>query len=238
MAFKAGDKVKLRLSKETLDRLNLVGAPINNKLVTIGQVYAMDYEPDQSLYMVDLDEPIEHEGVEIDEIYDLRDVDLELIDVNEPLEERVMRFGRFINERLEDSKWYVGIADCRGVESFIEEPHREEHLSQVDRLHDLGLVEPGAPTRKDITKGHNDLLSILSMRCMYNQQRHPVVYRVLLSDSSAEHIQDLVDSGEYEEALIAIKDMAEEVQLAKSIGGGNLEKRWKMIPNPDLDPFN
>ena len=33
MAFEIGDRVKLRLSKDTMDRLNLVGAPIDNKIV-------------------------------------------------------------------------------------------------------------------------------------------------------------------------------------------------------------
>ena len=39
MAFEIGDKVKLRLSKDTMDRLNLVGAPIDNKIVTIGKFF-------------------------------------------------------------------------------------------------------------------------------------------------------------------------------------------------------
>ena len=99
MAFEIGDKVKLRLSKDTMDRLNLVGAPIDNKIVTIGKVYRLDYAPDQTLYMVDLEEPIEFEGTTFDEIYDLRDADLDLIDVNEPLpESRVLTFSSFLNE--------------------------------------------------------------------------------------------------------------------------------------------
>ena len=39
MAFEIGDRVKLRLSKDTMDRLNLVGAPIDNKIVTIGNPF-------------------------------------------------------------------------------------------------------------------------------------------------------------------------------------------------------
>ena len=122
MAFEIGDKVKLRLSKDTMDRLNLVGAPIDNKIVTIGKVYRLDYAPDQTLYMVDLEEPIVFEETTFDEIYDLRDADLDLIDVNEPLpESRVLTFSSFLNEAKKPASWYFGIADCHGIESFTKE---------------------------------------------------------------------------------------------------------------------
>jgi hypothetical protein len=237
MAFQIGDKVKLRLSKDTLDRLNLVGAPINNKIVTVGKVYRLDYAPDQTLYMVDLEIPIEFEETTFDEIYDLRDADLDLIDVNEPLpESRVLRFDSFINEAAQNMSWYFGIADCHGIESFNKETIDQEYLNQLDRIHDLGLADETAPTRKSVTQEYNGQLNMMMMRCRFNEQRHPVVYRVLLADDDAEMVQDLVDSGDYINALKVVKNNSQEVQLARG-QGANLEKRWRMIPNPDLDPF-
>ena len=238
MAFEIGDRVKLRLSKDTMDRLNLVGAPIDNKIVTIGKVYKLDYAPDQTLYMVDLEEPIEFEETTFDEIYDLRDADLDLIDVNEPLpENKVLSFSSFINESKADASWYFGIADCHGVESFNKENIDHDYLNQLDRIHDLGLADETAPTRKSVMKEYNGQLSMMVMRCRFNEQRHPVVYRVLLTDDDAEMVQDLVDAGDYINALEVIKHNSQEIQLARG-QGGNLERRWNMIPNPDLDPFH
>jgi len=72
------------------------------------------------------------------------------------------------------------------------------------------------------------------MRCSANAQRHPVVYRVKLSEAAAQMVDDMLTDGDYEEALRFIKDSAEEVQLAGSGG----EKRWNKIPNPELDPYS
>lgn len=238
MAFEIGDKVKLRLSKETMDRLNLVGAPIDNKIVTIGKVYKLDYAPDQTLYMVDLEEPIEFEETTFDEIYDLRDADLDLIDANEPLpESRVLSFASFINESTESASWYFGIADCHGIESFNKENIDHNYLNQLDRIHDLGLADETAPTRKSVMKEYNGQLSMMMLRCGANSQRHPVVYRVLLTDDDAEMVQDLIDARDYINALEVIKHNSQEIQLARG-QGANLERRWNMIPNPDLDPFH
>lgn len=237
MAFQIGDRVKLRLSKDTLDRLNLVGAPIDGQLVTIGKVYKLDYSPDQTLYMVDLDQPIEFEENTFDEIYDLRDADLDLIDVNEPLPEgKVLRFANFINEAEETLVWYFGIADCHGLESFTRENIDHDYLNKLDRIHDLGLADETAPTRKSVMKEYNGQLNMMVMRCRFNDQRHPVVYRVLLPEDTAELIQSLMDDGDYINALGAIKLGAHEIQLARG-QAGNLERRWNMIPNPDLDPM-
>lgn len=238
MAFEIGDKVKLRLSKDTMDRLNLVGAPIDNKIVTIGKVYRLDYAPDQTLYMVDLEEPIEFEGTTFDEIYDLRDADLDLIDVNEPLpESRVLTFSSFLNEAKKPASWYFGIADCHGIESFTKENIDHTYLNQLDRIHDLGLADETAPTRKSVMQEYNGQLNMMMMRCSFNQQRHPVVYRVSLTDDVADYVQSFVDRQDYIGALNAIKDHSTEIQLARG-QGMNLERRWKMIPNPDLDPFH
>lgn len=238
MAFKIGDKVKLRLSKDTMDRLNLVGAPIDNQIVTIGKVYRLDYAPDQTLYMVDLEEPIEFEGTTFDEIYDLRDADLDLLDANETLpEKKVLRFSSFLNESKKPVSWYFGIADCHGIESFNKENIDHEYLNQLDRIHDLGLADETAPTRKSVMKEYNGQLNMMMMRCRFNEQRHPVVYRVLLTDDVADYIQSMMDRRDYSGALLAIKDYATEIQLARG-QGGNLERRWNMIPNPDLDPYH
>ena len=234
MILKIGDRVKLTVDADSLDRLNLKQTPLNNKIAKISQVYNLDYAPDQTLYKVILEEPVEHEGEIIEEVFDLTDIEVKPYDI---VEKRVTTFSRFIKESKKKPKWYVGLADCHGVESFIEEPFDEEHLSGVDRLHDLGLVDTEAPTRKDITKDYNQQLHMLSLRAMHNSQRHPVVYRVLLSEDSANLIQNLIDSQDYKKALITIKNLALETQLARG-QGGNLEKRWKMIPNPKLDPFS
>jgi hypothetical protein len=187
--------------------------------------------------MVDLEIPIEFEETTFDEIYDLRDADLDLIDVNEPLpESRVLRFDSFINEAAQNMSWYFGIADCHGIESFNKETIDQEYLNQLDRIHDLGLADETAPTRKSVTQEYNGQLNMMMMRCRFNEQRHPVVYRVLLADDDAEMVQDLVDSGDYINALKVVKNNSQEVQLARG-QGANLEKRWRMIPNPDLDPF-
>jgi hypothetical protein len=188
--------------------------------------------------MVDLEEPIKFEETTFDEIYDLRDADLDLIDANEPLpENKVLSFSSFINEAKEPASWYFGIADCHGIESFTKENIDHTYLDQLDRIHDLGLADETAPTRKSVMKEYNGQLSMMMMRCRFNEQRHPVVYRALLTDDDAEMVQDLVDGGDYINALEVIKHNSQEIQLARG-QGANLERRWKMIPNPDLDPFH
>jgi hypothetical protein len=61
-----------------------------------------------------------------------------------------------------------------------------------------------------------------------------VVFLVDVSEEVAEEVLDLLDSGEYEEALIALKEGANTVSLARMPGA---EKSWGLIPNPDLDPY-
>ena len=63
------------------------------------------------------------------------------------------------------------------------------------------------------------------------------MYRVKMSDDMASMVEEMLADGDYADALIAIKDYAEEVQIARG-QGVNPEKTWKMIPNPDLDPFH
>jgi hypothetical protein len=143
------------------------------------------------------------------------------------------------NESLEESvsagsNWYYGIADCHGLESFMKEPDLAD-ADKLDRLHRLGLASHGS---KDdpIKKEYGGNLAMMQMRCRFNGQRHPVVYRAKLSEEDADMVQDLLDSGDYINALNVVKGNSEEVQLARG-GNGSAEKAWKMIPNPDLDPM-
>jgi hypothetical protein len=143
------------------------------------------------------------------------------------------------NESLEESvsagsNWYYGIADCHGLESFMKEPDLAD-ADKLDRLHRLGLASHGS---KDdpIKKEYGGNLTMMQMRCRFNGQRHPVVYRAKLSEEDADMVQDLLDSGDYINALNVVKGNLEEVQLARG-GNGSAEKAWKMIPNPDLDPM-
>jgi hypothetical protein len=110
---------------------------------------------------------------------------------------------------------FYGIADAHGIESF----RPVEFNFETDGLQ----IDPRE-------------LSIMILRANANRQRHAVVYQVELAVDDAKIVDDLIDAGEYQEALIEIKNRAKSVALAKNITGA--EKSWKMIPNPDLDPFS
>ena len=76
----------------------------------------------------------------------------------------------------------------------------------------------------------------MQMRARANSQRHSVVYRVKMMPEDASQVNDMISDGAYIEALEMIKQLAIETQIARGTGI-NAEKAWKMIPNPDLDPF-
>lgn len=131
--------------------------------------------------------------------------------------------------------WYYGIADCKGIESFLKEPDLGA-ADDMDALVAMGLSDVSG---KDdpAKKRYAQELGMMSLRCQFNTQRHPVVYRVELTDSSAQEIEDLIDSGEYEEALILLKERALTVQLARG-RGVNAEKAWNNNPDRDVDPMS
>lgn len=129
--------------------------------------------------------------------------------------------------------WWVGLADCNGVESFIKEPDMSD-ADDVDRLAELGLEEVGAGNK--LRKGWSNQVSMMQMRARANSQRHSVVYRVKMMPEDASQVNDMISDGAYIEALEMIKQLAIETQIARGTGI-NAEKAWKMIPNPDLDPF-
>lgn len=133
------------------------------------------------------------------------------------------------------TSWYYGIADCNGLESFRKEPNRQV-WNAADDLHNLGLSDNGSIELADRKSFENEL-NMMAMRCTFNQQRHAVVYRVELTDDAAEIVEDYLDSGDYIMALNSLKDYAVSVQLARGVGG-NAERKWNKIPNPELDAMN
>jgi hypothetical protein len=137
-------------------------------------------------------------------------------------------------ETYSTPSWWVGIADCNGIESFIKEPDMSD-ADDADRLAELGLDEPGAGNK--MRKGWSNTVSTLQMRARANSQRHAVVYRVKLNTEDSDQIEELLADGEYTSALDMLKQVALETQIARGTGI-NAEKAWNMIPNPDLDPFS
>ena len=120
--------------------------------------------------------------------------------------------------------WYYGLADCHGIESFVHDV--DEAISNM-------FFEEGAAQ-----KVRSEQFG-MSMRAHANQQRHAVVYRVLIPMEIAAEVEKDIADGKYMEALIKLKAGATETQLGTyATTKSAAEKNWKMIPNPDLDPYH
>lgn len=112
---------------------------------------------------------------------------------------------------------FYGIADCKGLEAFI---------PVIPKING-GWVSANIDDYKKE-------MGVMVLRAQYNRHRHAVVFLVEVGQEVAEEVLSLLDDGEYEEALVALKDGADSVSLARMPGA---EKSWGMIPNPDLDPY-
>jgi hypothetical protein len=112
---------------------------------------------------------------------------------------------------------FYGIADCKGLEAF---------MPIVPKVNSGWVSASVDEYKKEI--------GIMTLRANANRHRHAVVFLADVSADVAGEISDLLDEGEYEEALIYLKDNADSISLARSPGA---EKSWGMIPNPDLDPY-
>lgn len=109
---------------------------------------------------------------------------------------------------------FYGIADAHGLETF--QPSSFENEIQGF------AIDP-------------KILGMMSLRAQANRHRHAVVYQVDVEREIAEEVLDLIEQGKNDEALIKLKEEATEILLMKQPGA---EKSWKMIPNPDLDPYH
>ena len=104
---------------------------------------------------------------------------------------------------------YFGIADAHGLESFIK----------------------GDPT----TPEHSRDIMMLNFRAGANRHRHAVVFVVDVSEDVAEEILEEIENERYIDALNTLKSSIDEFELTRLPGA---EKSWRLIPNPDLDPYH
>jgi len=115
---------------------------------------------------------------------------------------------------------YIGVADCHGLESFV--PVAEKALeAELDGENGQFAVSL--------------LASRFAVRAQANRHRHAVVYRAEVSEADAKKIKRLLyGKGKYADALIKLKQCAKEIEVGKYPG---MAKSWRMIPNPELDPY-
>lgn len=113
---------------------------------------------------------------------------------------------------------FYGIADAKGLESF---------LPVVPKVQGGWVSANIDDYRKE--------MALMVLRANANRARHAVVFLAEVSIEVADEISGMLDDGEYEEALIYLKENADSISLARSPGA---EKSWNLIPNPDLDPFS
>lgn len=144
------------------------------------------------------------------------------------------KYVPLFEEHANATGWWVGLADCHGIESFLEEPDMTE-AEEYEKLSDAGF-DDFMELAKKIRKGWSQSVAMMKLRAGANSQRHAIVYRVKLRKSDASEIDSMLANGEYAEALSYLKEVALETQVAKT-GGMNVEKSWSLIPNPDLDPY-
>jgi hypothetical protein len=104
----------------------------------------------------------------------------------------------------DNTKRYIGLADCHGIESFFEEGS--------DETWTFGL---------------------LNLRANLNPHRFAVAFKVDLALPVATLIRDLLDAGDFKEALLTLKTVAKEWMLSNE---SNAEL-MKAIPNSKLDPY-
>ena len=74
--------------------------------------------------------------------------------------------------------------------------------------------------------------TMISLRAGSNRQRHAVVFAALLTENGEKAVTTQIEAGEFVNALKTLKNSA--LSLVCEEGW---EKSWKLIPNPELDPW-
>ena len=107
----------------------------------------------------------------------------------------------------------IGIADCHGIESYHPEP--AEPVSEE--------------TKREFW--------MMKLRATSNRQRHAVVYRATLTPDKDEIVKAALKLGDWAMALSLLKVHAMRVSFPEC-STKSYEKSWRLIPNPDLDPWS
>lgn len=121
---------------------------------------------------------------------------------------------------------YIGLADCNGLSSFMEDPIINSRLA-------VSIF--GEKEAKEKEKQRSAMLNGMQMSAYYNSHRRTVVYQAKVTSDVADEIKELLANGGILDALIVLKDKAKEIGLLQGVP--NAKKFWEQIPNPDLDPF-
>lgn len=261
MELKFGTKVLVRANAEEMQ--SELFQKIDGARGEISEVYHTIYEPDVTRIEVTLDHAVEVNDEKLKVVPGLYEDNIESYESESPdekstepetkdepeelgeddseihnqmSENRPMRTFQQFNESIErdnEQSWYYGLADCHGIESFIKEPYVQD-WQDVDDLFDIGLM-PTTSVDDPEKRKYNTQIGLLKIRAHHNVQKWPVIYRAKLNKIDVQLINDLIDDQDYEEALRMLKNSAETIQLARGLGG-NAERRWNQIPNPELNP--
>jgi len=97
----------------------------------------------------------------------------------------------------------------------------------------IGIADAhGIESFKKKTEADDHFLGCISIRAQTNRQRHAVVYMAKLTETGEQEVESQIEKGDFVGALKTLKGYA--VSLSCESGW---EKSFKMIPNPDLDPW-
>lgn len=235
MTFEFGDRVRIKTNEEELK--SELFQKLNGALGEITEVYSNDYQPDVKRYEVTLDEPVYVNNERFKVIPGLYADNLSSPEKPKVSENRAITKFAVFESSLDKSSWYFGLADCHGIESFIKEPEDAEEWGDFEELIDMGIISTIKAQDLPGKRAYNQKVGMLRLRANANIQRWPVVYRVKLKQVDANLIDRMLNKGLYDQALVYLKDSAEEVQVARGIGT-DAKKAWEKIPNPELDPMH
>lgn len=169
-----------------------------------------------------------------------------LINADIPVKKEVVSENRAIESFLifeaeeselnrEIGEWYFGLADSAGIDAFVKEPEEIEDWFGLDTLLKVGLLPP-EETVTPIRRQYNKVMNRLITKAKSANHMLPVIYRVKLLPEIANKINRLIKYGEYEEALILLKDSAIETQLSTEVSP-NAKKRWTAIPGASVSDY-
>jgi len=114
-----------------------------------------------------------------------------------------------------------------------------EEKKEVIKMIRIGIADVwGIDSCFDRDKVDGQMLHYLKCRAFYNRHRHAVVYEAKLNKKTDDLVQAQIKKGNYIEALNVLKKDAMEIKAGEGFMKPWFKKSWKLIPNPDLDPWH